>query len=357
MLLTDAIITEYLHAFTFPGGGFKGAGQIGFIQRMLELGIEPSMTFGTSVGTLHAGFCAMRKYDLLYKLWDEVGKTNGAIITKAYLGKIVDGSVVPDIDKIEEVLTRHITLGNKIGLVTAAGRRKVIKKIAANFQEIDKVMDNAPLHELLKEHVRMADFKCDFWFTFVSLHDNQLYKASHRMFKDDKNLQLGMLASTGMPGVWAPVPKIEMADGTVIRDCVDGGLRMSSPVSLAFQKINKDMPWKVWVPNLNAEQQPKNEAKKGLIVQAGSSIDIMLNNNITRDIKDSEKWNDVALKCPEYAAENGLIHAQLYNILAPVDEFGNSLFGRTLDPSPEMIAKRIKLGYESVNQYFPNLAK
>lgn len=356
MLLTENIIQNNLHAWVFPGGGFKGAGQAGFIKRSLELGIQPSATFGTSVGTLHAGFCAMGKYDMIFDLWDKVGKGNGDIITTGYLADIRDGNVVPNIEKIEDILTQHITLGNKIGLITKAGRKKVIKKVSDNFQGIDKVMDNTPLKNLLLEHVRVEDFKMDFWFTIVSLYDGALKVVNQKSFKDDHNLALGMLASTSMPGVWAPVPVIELADGTVLRDCVDGGLRASSPVAVAFSKLQRGIQWKIWVSNPNSVNQRINEAKKNIVVQAAASIDIMLNEGISRDMRQADKWNQVALECPEYALKHDLLHAELFNIEAPLDADGNSLYGRTLDPSPEMIAKRIQLGYESLSLYFPNVA-
>ncbi|WP_138481567.1 patatin-like phospholipase family protein [Dyadobacter bucti] len=344
------------HAFCFPGGGFKGATQVGFLKAAIEHNIHADIISGTSVGTLVGAFAAMRKYNLLFDLWDHVGKTNGSIITKTYLAELRDGGVYPNIDQIKDILTNGIGFKDKIGLITKKGQQKFIQKVIENGKSIDKIMDNSPLFDLLTQHVFKKDFQADFHFTLVSLYDGKLYKVNQNSFADDHNLRLGMLASTAMPGVWAPIPWIRLADGTFIRDAVDGGLRMSSPLPLIMSKLTKGNPWKVYTPNANSIYQSINDQKKNLVTQAASAIDILLNEGLQRDIKMTEKINEWALKYPEWAEKEGIVYAELFNIEVPLNERGESLLGRTLDPRAEWIEKRIQIGYESATKIFQNLS-
>jgi len=335
-----------------PGGGFKGSVQVGALKAMLNYGKKPDMVTGTSVGALNGALIAMEKYDLLFSLWDEVGRTNGGIITKAYLAELKEGDVSINLDKIEDVALAGINFGDKLGLITKKGRNKFFKKVIENGKAIDKVMDNSPLLDLLTYHVKESDFKIPFYFTIVSLYDGSLYSVGHNSFYSDYDLALAILASSTMPGVWAPIPKIRLKDGRYILDVVDGGLRASSPLPLLFQNITREHDWTLFSINPNTIKQMVNEEKKNLLTQAAASINILLNEGLTRDVKMSQKINDWALAYPEFALAENIKYAHLYNIEIPMDEFGNSVLGKTLDPRAEWIEKRINLGYAEVEKYF-----
>jgi NTE family protein len=335
-----------------PGGGFKGSVQVGAIQALLNYGKTPDMVTGTSVGALNGALIAMEKHDLLYSLWDEVGRTNGSIITKAYLAELKDGEVVANAAKIQEVALAGTNWKDKVGLITKKGRTKFVKKVVENGMAVDRVMDNSPLFDLLKTHVKESDFKVPFYFTIVSLYDGSLYTVKHDSFYSDYDLALAILASSTMPGVWAPIPKIRLKDGRYILDVVDGGLRASSPLPLLYQNITREDDWTIYSINPNTIAQMVNEKKKNLLTQAGASLNILLNEGLTRDVKMSQKINDWALAYPEWALKENIKYARLYNVEIPMDENGNSVLGKTLDPRPEWIEKRIALGYAEVEKYF-----
>ncbi|MCF0059919.1 patatin-like phospholipase family protein [Dyadobacter chenwenxiniae] len=344
------------HAFCLPGGGAKAAVQLGAINRCLELGVEGSLYVTTSGGSPNGAMAAMRKYDELNAFWRQTGDTAGRFIFESYLAQLQDGTVRANVAAIRDILAAGLNFGDKIGLITKKGQRSFIDKIINNAKGIDHLLDNAPLKETLLAQVRMADMKADFYPTFVSLYDGQLHCYHHSLFKDDRNLALAVLASTSIPGVCAPVPEIHLADGTVIYDCVDGGLRASSPFSLTIQHIDPAYDWAAWAIDNNSVNQQLNKSKKNLVTQAGGSVDIMLNDGLGREIKMTKKINEWALKYPEFRAAEGIKVAKILHIEAPLDAEGYPLLGSTMDFRSEWIDKRIAIGYESVNEFFKLVA-
>lgn len=340
------------HAFCLPGGGAKGAVQLGAINRALELGVEADLFVTTSVGSPNGVMAAMRKYDLLNQFWKQTGDTAGRFIFEAYLALLQDGTLRANVSEIRDILAAGLNFGDKLGLITKKGQRRFIDKVINNAKGIDHLIDNAPLRETLLNNVRMADMKADYYPTFVSLYDGALYCPHYSQFKDDHNFALAVLASTSIPGVCAPVPEIHLADGTVIFDCADGGLRASSPMSLTMQHIDPVYDWAVWAVDCNSVKQQINKSRKNLITQAGASIDIMLNDGLGREIKMTKKINEWALKYPEFRTGEGIKVAKILHIEAPLAEDGTPMLGTTLDFRQDWIKKRVDIGYAAVDQFF-----
>lgn len=334
-----------------PGGGAKGAVQVGAIKAMFKNGVLPDKASTTSVGSLNGAMICQNKFQLLFDLWDETGRTSGSTISKTYLAEFRNGTLYPNVDQLKSILTRGIGFGDKIGLITKNGQAKFIRKIIENGKSIDKIMDNSPLFEILSKNVRKEDYVCDQMLTLVSLWDGSLYTLTQNDFATNHDLALGILASSSMPGIWAPVPEIKLADGTVIFDAVDGGLRSSSPLPQMMASLDRANPWEVFAINPNSIHQTANKSKKNLITQAGASIDIMLNEGLQRDIKMTNKINGWAKDNPEWALANGVIYAPIHNIEAPLDKYGNPLLGKTLDFRHEWIQKRIEIGYDSMMRF------
>lgn len=341
------------HAFCFPGGGFKSAVQAGFVKNIvMKRRIYPSLVVGTSGGALVGALTAMGKYDLLLDLYKVVGSTEGSAIFKPYLVGISGGKMKPVTENIRNILTDGITFRDKISLVTKSGQQNFIKKVIENGKSVNQLLDNSPLEELLKTHVRKADFKCDFYMTLVSLYDGSLYTVRHDGFATDDDLAMAILASSSMPGICDAVETITLADGRVIRDASDGGIRASSPIPYVYQNIDRSDDWTVWSMNSNSIKQMVNGAKKNIVVQAAASIDIMLNNGLDKDVSMTKKINEWALADPEWALRNNIIYAKLNNIEVPLGPDGDSLLGSTLDARKEWIDKRISIGYDLVDSYF-----
>jgi NTE family protein len=351
----DLVKPKTKHAYCLPGGGSKGATQLGSIQALSDHGIEPDMIFCTSAGSLTGVMKAMGKTKELRELWEESGATGGKSIFADYLGRLEDGKLKANVEAIRDLITEGIGFGDKLGLITKKGQKKFLQKIVDNFKNIDHILDNTPLLNTLKEHVRMEDIKIPYSSTLVSLYDGALYTIPHTAYKNNDNFALGVLASTAIPGVCAPIKEIHLADGTVIFDAVDGGLRSSSPLPQMMNAIDFDHNWVAWAFNCNSINQQLNKSRKNLITQAGAAVDIMLNDGLGRDIKTTKKINQWAMDDPEWARRNGVKFATIFNVEAPLDEEGNPLLGSTLDFRTEWFNKRYELGYAAVKEYIDQL--
>lgn len=351
----DMVQPEVRHAFCLPGGGAKGSVQLGSIMCLREHGIEADMLFCTSAGSLNGIMIAMKKYDLLNDLWGVSGASGGKSIFGDYLAKLEEGKLKANVDQIRDTITKEIGFVDKVSLVTKKGQKKVLQKVIDNAKNIDHILDNKPLFDTLAQHVRIADVKVPFSCTLVSLYDGALYTVQHDKFKDDYNLQLGVLASTSIPGICQPIKEIHLADGTIIFDAVDGGLRSSSPLPQMMNAIDYNYRWIAWGMNCNSIKQQINKSHKNLITQAGAAVDIMLNDGFSRDVRMTERINKWATEDPEWARRNDVKFATIFNIEAPLDQEGNPLLGSTLDFRTEWLQKRYDLGYAAAKLYLDKL--
>lgn len=64
---------ETKRALVLSGGGGKGAYQIGAWRALREIGFEPDMVIGTSVGALNGALIVMDKYDEALDIWENMG--------------------------------------------------------------------------------------------------------------------------------------------------------------------------------------------------------------------------------------------------------------------------------------------
>lgn len=62
-------------AFVLAGGGSKGAYEIGFYKAIQELGIQPDIVTGTSIGALIGCMIAQNDYEEAVRLWENMDIT------------------------------------------------------------------------------------------------------------------------------------------------------------------------------------------------------------------------------------------------------------------------------------------
>jgi len=106
-----------------------------------------------------------------------------------------------------------------------------------------------------------------------------------------------------MPVILRPILNIQLKDGSYIYSSCDGGIRANTPIKSSFRNIDTSFDWTIWAINLNSVYQPLNKEPKNLVNQAGLTIDALLNQNFTNDLKMSEKINSWALKYKDFALE------------------------------------------------------
>jgi len=151
------------HMASLSGGGFKSAAMVGSFRALNEHNIKFDRICGTSGGALVGCIAAMGKFDLLDKLYDEVGNTNGANIFSPELAQLTEiGGIKINIDAVEDKILAGFDIWDKIKLLTKKGRQKFIERAINNTKSIDSLMSNDPLYKLLVENVKEADFISDF---------------------------------------------------------------------------------------------------------------------------------------------------------------------------------------------------
>src|SRR5690606_8908634 len=79
---------------------------------------------------------------------------------------------------------------------------------------------------------------------------------SDKSFDNDDDFAAAILASSAMPVIWPPVPKVAVQETEqVIQNAIDGGLRNTSPLRDVVDFIDQDpsgAPYEVWIINCNS---------------------------------------------------------------------------------------------------------
>ena len=223
-------------ALVLSGGGFNGAFQVGALNYIQEnwnkiTGLTSPMKFdliaGVSAGALNGALIAMNKLDLLNDLWiNKIGK-NG--VTEIYTSDIIDTSSTSseiklkvDLKSISKRLIPEIDLQfgflKKLGLVFSKKKRKQIldkllskveKGIKVNYSNLKSVADNTPLKRKVEKYISQREMKgTKYYCGFVSLDTGKYHSVHSDSFLTNEDFINGILASTAIPVVWKPVPKI-----------------------------------------------------------------------------------------------------------------------------------------------------
>lgn len=188
-------------AFVLAGGGSKGAYEIGFYKAIHELGIQPDIVTGTSIGALIGCMIAQNDYEEAVRLWENMD--------------------------ITQVMNNGISVSMNIdSLVTQRNR------VVPFFKQFihDKGADITPLKEMiirLSDQERLLASPIDFGLVTVeypSLKPVQITK--HEMAPD--TLKDYLIASASC----YPAFPAHVMDG---KEYVDGGYYDNLPVRLALK--------------------------------------------------------------------------------------------------------------------------
>ena len=171
-------------AFVLGGGGVLGAHEVGMLRALAELGVEPDLVLGTSIGAVNSAFYAadptLAGVERLIELWcDPNWAERSAGTTLRRLGTLARSGT--HLQSLEEMRTR-------LDELLPVGR---FEELRLPFQCVAASIERAAEH----------------WFDTGSLADV-------------------VLASCAVPGILPPVP----IDG---EHFIDGGIVNSIPVSRA----------------------------------------------------------------------------------------------------------------------------
>jgi NTE family protein len=119
--------TKSKRALVLPGGGGRGAYQVGVIKALKEYGLHFDMVFGTSIGALNATLFCQDSIRRLEELWTSMRPKDIFRLPSApHIGGMILGSALGLLDTtpLEELLRREIDLQKlkasktKLGFVT-----------------------------------------------------------------------------------------------------------------------------------------------------------------------------------------------------------------------------------------------
>jgi NTE family protein len=114
-------------ALILPGGGGRGAYQVGVAKAMQEVGLEFEMAFGTSIGALNAALIAqggIKRLEELWcsiKPWDIFKLPSASQIGRIFLGRklgLLDNSPLEQVMLREADLQKLKASKTKVGLIT-----------------------------------------------------------------------------------------------------------------------------------------------------------------------------------------------------------------------------------------------
>lgn len=234
--------TDKTTAVVLSGGGAKGAFQAGVLQVLREKGYRFDMISGVSVGSLNGAMLATNQLPRLIDIWENLS---------------------PD-----QVLREQ-------SLFTIA-RKFLSYKIGLGKPPLSK-FNNAPLQQLMREHLLNKKVTIPFHFGFVKLETGEYVQAVVRQDNNHKIDEADLsriLASTAIPVIFNPV-----IQGDSI--WVDGGLRNISPIKEVLP-FNPDRV--VIIPTEPLEEAPEAAEVRDIIHIAFQAITIMLDEIFEEDI-------------------------------------------------------------------------
>ena len=100
-------------ALVLPGGGGRGAYQVGVVKALREKGITFDFAYGTSIGALNATLLAQGDFNRLEELWCHIkGKDIFTLPSASGIGRLVLGHKLGLLDTtpLEELLKREANL-------------------------------------------------------------------------------------------------------------------------------------------------------------------------------------------------------------------------------------------------------
>ncbi|MDN3686299.1 patatin-like phospholipase family protein [Cyclobacterium jeungdonense] len=310
-------------ALVLSGGGFNGAFQIGALHYLKEhwpiLGVDKeSMDFdcvaGVSVGSLNGSLIASHQFEELCAIWEKVRKygveeiyTSDFIDTRSD-SENVEFKVDPAFlfDTFLPEFRPDLSIWQILPLLFSKRKqrdflqktlRQASDEFSVNFNQFKALADNGPLEKKLKsllkrELVKSSTFRCG----FVSLNDGKYYSVKAEEFASDEDFQQGVLASSAIPIIWAPVPEVQTTHGP-LKQLVDGGIKNVSPLGDVLEDIHNDPDhdYTLLIINCNTHDPiPENYENRNIAQIALRALtDISLSEIFNNDIREYLRINDI----------------------------------------------------------------
>jgi len=275
-------------ALVLPGGGGRGAYQVGVAKALAEQGIEFDLAFGTSIGGLNATLIAQGNLARLEQLWCSI--------------RAKDIFRLPSASQMS-----HLLLGHKLGL-----------------------LDTQPLEDLIRRELDLHKLKTS--RTKVGLFSTDLCSLETRMFTIDDVMSTGelidvLMATSALPLAFPP----RHLHGAGL--WVDGGLVRNTPMHTAIEMGAEEL----FVVLLHPETIDACPTSMWQVLVR--CLDIVLDASARKELETVDLYNRLVEEGAQEAAGMRKIGIHVFQPRKPVDT-------TLLEIDPERSRRLIQEGYE-----------
>lgn len=288
-------------ALVLSGGGAKGAFQLMAEKYAREVkGYSWDIIAGVSVGALNGAMLAMKKYDRLEHLWNNISN--------------------------DQVYTGKMNLLNILWRLLIGAR---------------SIYGNEPLEKLIEQELAGGRYDVLLRIGVVSLSTGK-YEMLGPDDLPEHEFRKAILASTAIPIIWPP---------TMINparpDGVDGGLRNISPLG----DVLDAEPDKIVIINCDPRQPAAaTEPLDNMLAIGKRALDLAMNEILITDIREFIRINN---NVQEAQAGGVLLHNEAgkvfkhyeYELIEP-----DEVLGDALDFSPEKTKQAMDAGWEKAKE-------
>jgi NTE family protein len=280
-------------ALVLPGGGGRGAYQVGVAKALAEKGIEFDFAFGTSIGGLNATLLAQGGLERLIELWSHIRARDIFHLPSASLiGRLV--------------------IGHKLGM-----------------------LDTSPLEEILRREADLQKLKNS--KTKVGLCTTDLCSLETRLFHIDEIMSTNelidvLMATSAIPMAFPP----RQIHGKGL--WIDGGLVRNTPMETAIH-MGAD---EIFMVLLHPEQI--NVCPTNMFEVLVRCLDIVLDASARREIQSAELYNRLI-------AAGSVESIGRKNVNIRVFQPRRAVNTTLLEIDPERSKKLMKQGYEEALEH------
>ncbi len=275
-------------ALVLPGGGGRGAYQVGVYKALHERGIKFDLALGTSIGALNAAMIAQGDLERLENLW-------GSLRSK-------DVFRLPNAQQLS-----HMLLGQKLGL-----------------------LDSTPLEQILRREADLQKLKASQMKVYLFTTD--LCSLETRMIAVDEIMSTNELIDAFMATSAVPMafpPRHLYGKGL----WVDAGLVRNTPLQAAIDMGAEE----IYMVLLNPDKVEACPANMWQVI--ARCLDIVLDASAKKEIHLSELYNRLIVEGAAEARGRRRVNIHVFQPHKPVDT-------TLLEIDPERSRRLIRQGYD-----------
>jgi NTE family protein len=281
-------IPEKRRALVLPGGGGRGAYQVGVAKAFKELDINFEMIMGTSIGGINGAMIAQNNIQRLEELWCNIRPWDIFKLPSAHqIGRMV--------------------FGRKLGL-----------------------LDTAPLEELLRREIDLKKLKAS--ATKIGLFTTDLCCLETRLISIDDIMSTNelmdvLMATSAVPIAFPP----RQIHGTGLG--VDGGLVRNTPLRAAIDRGAEEIHMVLLHP------ETINVCPTNMWQVLARCLDVVLDASARKELEVSQLYNRLIAEGAEEAAGMRAVQIEVIQPRKPVNT-------TLLEIDPERSKRLIQQGYE-----------